>query len=49
MTALVRVFIGIGSETNLKPAFFLRRSRHASSNLSFDTFSGSSNSLPSLL
>jgi hypothetical protein len=41
MTDLVFVVIGKGLDTNLKPAFFLNRSRHAASNRSLETFSGS--------
>ena len=49
MTELVLVFIGNGGETYLNPALTLRRSRKAASNRSLETFSGSSNNLPSLL
>src|ERR1019366_9562540 len=48
MTDLVFVVIGMGLDTNLKPAFFLKRSRHAPSNCSLETFSGSPNRLPEL-
>src|ERR1035441_9318829 len=48
MTDLVFVVIGMGSDTNLKPAFLFNRSRHAASNCSLETFSGSPNRLPEL-
>src|ERR1035441_6172557 len=48
MTDLVFVVMGMGLDTNLKPAFFFNRSRHAASNCSLETFSGSPNRLPEL-
>jgi hypothetical protein len=40
MIEFVLVFMGIGFDTNLNPAFFFSRARQDASNWSFDTFSG---------